>query len=76
MVQAFLHPGRKDGNDSACNVGGPGFAPGSQRSPEKGNGNPLQYSHLENPMDRGAGWATVHGISKSQTWLRDEHFLI
>ena len=37
------------------------------RSPEEGNGKPLQYSCLENPMDRGAWWATVHGVSKSQT---------
>ena len=39
------------------------------RSPEGGNGNPLQYSCLENPMDRGAWWATLHGVTKSQTWL-------
>ena len=45
---------------SACNVGGLGSVPGSGRSPGEGNGNPLQYSCLENPMDRGALWATVH----------------
>ena len=44
-----------------------GSIPGSGRSPGGGNGNPLQYSCLENPMDRGAWWATVHGVSKSQT---------
>ena len=44
--------------------------PDGGRSPGEGNGNPLQYSCLENPMDRGDWWAIVHGISKSQTWLR------
>ena len=44
--------------------------PGSERSPEADHGNPLQYSCLEKPMDRGAWWATVHGVSKSQTWLK------
>ena len=47
--------------------GRPGFDPWSGRSPGEGNGNPLQYSCLENPMDRGAWWATVHGVAKSQT---------
>ena len=45
-------------------VGDPGLIPGSGRSPGEGNGNPLQYSCLENPMDRGAWWATVHGVTK------------
>ena len=44
-----------------------GLIPGSGRSPGEGHGNPLQHSHLENPMDRGPWWATVHGIAKSQT---------
>ena len=44
-----------------------GSTPGSGRSPRGGNGNPLQYSGLENPMDRGAWWATVHGATKSRT---------
>ena len=44
--------------------------PGSGRSPAEGNGNPLQYSCLENPMDRGTWWATVHGVTKSQTRLK------
>ena len=44
------------------------------RSPAVGNGNPLQHSRLGNPMDRGAWWATVHGITKSQTRLSDFHF--
>ena len=49
---------------SACNVGDLGSIPGSGRFPGEGNGNPLQYSCLENPMDGGAWWATVHGVSK------------
>ena len=51
-----------------------GSIPGSGRSPGEGNGNPLQYSCLENPMGRGAGWATVHGVSKSWTRLSDFTF--
>ena len=58
--------------ESACNVGDLGSIPGSGRSPEVGNGNPLQYSCLENPMDRGAWRATVHEVPKSQTRLSDE----
>ena len=53
------------------------------RSPGEGNGNPLHYSHLGNPMDRGAWWATLHGVARSQTWLSDgahmhyyEHFYV
>ena len=52
------------GKESACNVGDLGSIPGSGRSPGEGNGNPLQYSFLENPIDRGAWWATVHGIAR------------
>ena len=48
-----------------------GSIPGSERSPGEGNGNPLLYSCLENPMDTGAWWATVHRITKSQTQLSD-----
>ena len=54
----------------ACNAGDPGSIPGLGRTPGEGNGNPLQYSCLENPMDRGAWWAPVHGISMSGTRLR------
>ena len=53
-----------DGKESACNAGDPGSIPGLGRSPGEGNGNPLQYSYLENPMDRGAWWATVHGVTE------------
>ena len=59
---------------SASNAGDPGSIPGSGRFPGEGNGNPLQYSCLENPMDGGAGWATVHGVEKSQTRLSDFTF--
>ena len=54
---------------SASNAGDPGSIPGSGRSPGEGNGNPLQYSCLENPLDRGAWQATVHGVAKSRTRL-------
>ena len=60
-------PGGSDGKVSACKVGDPGLIPGSGRSPGEGNGNPLQYSCLENSMDGGAPWATVYGVPKSQT---------
>ena len=56
---------------SAYNAGDLGSIPGSGRSPGEGIGNPLQYSCLENPMDVGAWWATVHGVAKSQTRLND-----
>ena len=52
------------GEESTCNAGDPGLVPGSRRSPGEGNGNPLQYSCLENPMDRGAWCATVHGVTR------------
>ena len=56
---------------SAYNAGDPGSIPGSGRSPGEGNGNALQSSCLENPMDGGAWWAAVHGVAKSQTRLSD-----
>ena len=59
---------------SACNAGDLGSIRGSGRSPGEGNGNPLQYSCLENPMDGGAWWATVHGVSDSRTRLSDFTF--
>ena len=59
---------------SAHNVGDLGSIPGSGRSPGEGNGNPLQYSCLENPMNGGAWWATVHGVTKSRTQLSDFTF--
>ena len=59
--------GGSEGKESACSVGDPGSIPGWGRSPGEGNGNPLQYSCLENSMDRGAWQATVHGLAKSWT---------
>ena len=64
-------PGGSDSKESACNVGDLGSIPGSGRSPGEGNGNPLQYSCLENPMDRGAWQTTVHGVIKSWRHLSD-----
>ena len=61
--------GGSDGKASACNVADLGSIPGWGRSSGEGNGNPLQYSCLENPMDGGALWATLHGVAKSRTRL-------
>ena len=66
-------PGDSDSRESTCKAGDPGSIPGPGRSPGEGNGDPLQCSGLENPMDRGAWWATVHGITKSWPRLSDEH---
>ena len=74
MFRAIHFPGGSDGKASAYNAGGPGSIPGSGRSPGKGNGNPFQYSCLENPMDGGAWWATIHGVAKSWTRLSDFTF--
>ena len=60
-------PGGSDGKASACNAGDSGSIPGLGRSPGERNGNPLQYSCLENSMDGGAWWAIVQRVAKSQT---------
>ena len=65
--------GGLDSKESARNAGDLGSVPGLGRSSGGGNGNPLQYSCLENFMDRGAWRATVHGITKSWTWLSNTH---
>ena len=62
-------PGGSDGKESACNAGDPGSIPGSGRSPGEGNGNPLQYSCLGNPMDEEPGGLQSTGLQKSQTRL-------
>ena len=62
----FDFPGGSDGKSSAYNVGDLGSIPGLGRFSGEGNGNPLQYSCLGNPMDRGAWRATVHGVTKNQ----------
>ena len=64
-------PGDSDGKESACNAGDPYSIPELGRSPGEGKGYPPQYSCLENPIDRGAWQATVHGVAKSQTRLSD-----
>ena len=60
-------PDGPDGEEYACNAGDPGLIPGLGRSPGEGNGYPIQYSQLENSMDRGAWWATVLGVAENQT---------
>ena len=60
-----------DGKESVCNARNLGLIPGSGRFPGEGHGNPLQYSCLENSMDRAAWWVTVHGVAKCQTQMSD-----
>ena len=64
-------PGSSADKESTCNAGDLGSVPGLGNSPGGGHGNPLQYSCLENPIDRGAWRATVHGVTKSWTRLSD-----
>ena len=64
-------PGGSVGKESVCNAGDLHSIPGLGRAFGEGNDNPLNYSFLENSMDRGASWVTVHGITKSQTQLSD-----
>ena len=65
MARAVKNPPAKAGD-----IRDAGSIPGGGRCPEDGRGNPLQYSRLENPTDRGAWWATVHGVTESQTQLK------
>ena len=65
-------PGGSDGEESDCSAGDLGSILGLGRSPGEGNGCLLQYSYLENPIGRGTWWATVHGVTKSRTWLSDQ----
>ena len=69
-------PNGSVGKESACNAGDLDLNPGMGRSPGEGNGKPLQYSCLENPMDTEAWWATIHGVVKSRTQLRDYTYTI
>ena len=62
-------PGSSHSKESACSVGDPDLIPGLRRSPGEGNGYPLQYSCLENPMDRGAWQTAVHEVVRSQAQL-------
>ena len=68
--------GASDGKASAHNVGDLGLLPGPGRSPGEGNDNPLHYSCLENSMDGGAWWGTVHAVAKSWTRLSDFTILL
>ena len=74
LVSIHYFPGGSEGKKSACSTGDLGSIPGSGRSPGEGNGNPLQHTCLENSMDRGSWQATVHGVSKSGTWLSNFTF--
>ena len=65
-MNTHIFPGGSDGKETACNAGDPGLIPGLGRSPREENGYSLQYSCLENSMDRGAWWTTVYGVAKSQ----------
>ena len=69
-------PCGSDGKESACNTGDLGSIPGLGRSPREENGNPLQYSCLENSVDGGVWWATVHVVANSQTRLSDFTFTL
>ena len=71
LKQGRGFPGGSDSKQSACNVRDLDLIPGLGRSPGEGNGDPLQYSHLENSMDRGAWWAIVHEVTKSRRQLSD-----
>ena len=71
MYSMINFPGGSEVKESACNAEDLGSIPGSGRSRGEENCNSLQSSCLENPMDRGAWWATVHGVAKSWTRLSD-----
>ena len=73
-IQCLLHS--SVGKESAYNAGDPGSIPGSGRSPGEGNGNPLQYSCLENPKDEGAWRATVHGVARVGLDLATSHHTV
>ena len=65
LQQVLSPPGGSDGKVTTYNVGDPGLIPGSGRYSGEGNGNPLQYPCLENPMEGGSWWATVHRVAES-----------
>ena len=71
MKETGGFPGGSEVKVSASDAGDLGSIPGSGRSPGEGNGNPLQYSCLENSLDRGTLWAIVHGVAKNETRLSD-----
>ena len=67
LLEYFYFPGKSDGGETAYSAGNAGLIPGLGRSLREANCDPLQYSCLENPMDRGAWLAIVHGVAKSRT---------
>ena len=69
----MFFPDRSDGKETACNVGAPGSIPDLRRAPGGGDGYPVQYSWLENSMDRGVWWATVHEVTELETAEVTEH---
>ena len=79
VISQLVFPFGSDGKEYVCmpaNAGDLGLMPGSGRSPGEGSGSPLQYSCLENPMDRGVWQATVHEVPKSQIRLTDEEYTL
>ena len=72
LLKYSFFPSGSDGKGSAWNEWGPSSIPGSGQSPGEENDNPLQYSCPENPMDRGAWWATVHAVAKNWAWLSNK----
>ena len=74
LIKEFLDG--SDSKESLRNVGNLGSMPGLGKSPGEGNGYPLQYSCLDNPMDRGACRSTVHGVTKSRTLMSDEECMM
>ena len=71
IKKRYDFPGGSDSKESSCNAEDLDSIPGLGRCPGEGNGNSLQCSCMRNPMDRGAWWATVHGVAKSRTGLND-----
>jgi len=71
IKKRYDFPGGSDSKESSCNAEDLDSIPGLGRCPGEGNGNSLQCSCMRNPMDRGAWWATVHGVAKSRTQLSD-----
>ena len=71
VIEVFYYLGGSNGKESACSVGDLGLIPGMGRAPGGGHGNPLQYSCLENFIDRRAWRATAHGVTERRTQLND-----
>ena len=72
LIEEYFPFGGSDSKEFACSAAAPGSVPGSRRSPGEGNGNSLQYSWLENPVDRGTWWAIIHGVTR----VRHDCFLL